>query len=189
MRTGDVVVLPQRLTDADGDRLFADVEVGETGHQRASVEIVDALFEQPDRPNLSIEAQQRVLADLQAAEGLVQLIGRHGHAGTPDICASTWKMDAKSFSVSPIARAAVRYSFATAVAGSGPATRRPISSASVTSFCIIRMSNHASSGGLITIGPRYCTIGEAMTLLVSTSTAVLRGMPAFSASSTASWTP
>src|SRR6185436_10073793 len=180
MRAGDVVVPAQRLADADGDRLFTDIQVGQSGHHGACIEIVDALFEQTDRHHLPVEPQQLLFSDFQASESVVQLIGRHGHAWTPDICASTWKMAAKSFSVSPIARAAVRYSLATDVVGNGTPRRRPISSASVVSFCIIRMSNHASSGGLITIGPRYCTMGDAITLLVSTSTAVFRGMPDFS---------
>src|SRR5262245_37306713 len=186
MRAGDVVVFPQRFAHADGDCLFTDIEVRETGHHRAGIEIVDALLEQTNRDHLSIQPQQLVLADLQRRVLSASCVGGHGYAGTPDICASTWKIAAKSFSVSPIARAAVRYSLATDVVGSGTPTRLPISSASVTSFCIMRMSNHASSGGLITIGPRYCTIGDAITLLVSTSTAVFRGMPDFSARSTAS---
>ena len=54
------------------------------------------------------------------------------------------------------------------------------------SFCIMLTLNQASSGNSSTNGPRYCTIGEAITLCVSTSTAVAREMPLFSASRTAS---
>src|SRR5690349_14723624 len=119
MRARDVVVPPQRLADADRDRLFADVEMRQPRHHRARVEIVDALLEQTNPDHLPIEPQQLVFADLQAGEGVVQLIRGRGHAGTPDIWASTWKIAAKSLSVSPIARAAVRYSFTTDVVGSG----------------------------------------------------------------------
>src|SRR6185503_11309924 len=185
MRAGDVVVVVQRFAHADGNRLFPDVEMREARHQRTCVEIVDALLEQANRHHLAIEREQFVLADPKAGQRRVQLI-RCRHAGTPDILASTWKIAAKSFSVSPIPLKKMRNSLATDVVGSGTARRRPISSASDVSFCIIFMSNQASSGICSTIGPRYCTIGEAMTLLVRTSTAVLRGMPDFSANKTAS---
>ena len=52
-------------------------------------------------------------------------------------------------------------------------SRRPISSASCVSFCIMLTSNQASSGILSTIGPRYCTIGEAMALWVRMAGAVV----------------
>ena len=53
------------------------------------------------------------------------------------------------------------------------------------SFCIMFTSNHASSGCSSTNGPRYVTIGDAITVPSSTSTAFSRGMPLFSAISTA----
>jgi len=54
---GDVVVLPQRLADADRDGLLADVEVGEAGHLRAAVEIVDLLLERADLPHLLVHPE------------------------------------------------------------------------------------------------------------------------------------
>src|SRR5438445_560378 len=73
-----------------------------------------------------------------------------------------------------------------AVAGSGTDVCRPSSSARLRSFCIIVTSNHASSGIRSTNGPRYFNIGDAITLLSSTATAVSRGIPPFSASATPS---
>ena len=95
VRAGDVVVVVQRFADADGNRLFTDVEVREARHQRAGVEIVDPLLEQANRHHLPIHREQFVLADLEAGERRVQLVGCR-HAGTPDIWASTWKIAAKS---------------------------------------------------------------------------------------------
>src|SRR5688572_30740386 len=108
------------------------------------------------------------------------------HDWTPDIWARTLKSTAKSSFARPMPRAAVRNSLVTAVVGRGTSSRLPISSASIMSFCIMLTSNQTSSGILSTKGPRYCTIGEAMTLWVSTSTATSREMPLFSASSTPS---
>ena len=65
-----------------------------------------------------------------------------------------------------------------AVVGSGTSSSRPSSSASSMSFCIMLQSNQASSGISSTNGPRYFTIGEAITLFVSTSTASSRDDPA-----------
>jgi hypothetical protein len=65
MRARDVVVFGERLADADGNRFLADVEVREPRHQRASVEVVDALLEEADRHHLAIEAHQLVLADVE----------------------------------------------------------------------------------------------------------------------------
>jgi hypothetical protein len=55
-------------------------------------------------------------------------------------------MTAKSLSPTPIPFAAVRNSFVIAVVGNGTSRSRPISSARFMSFCIIRQSNHTSSG-------------------------------------------
>ena len=83
-------------------------------------------------------------------------------------------------------RAAVSIWLVIAVVGSGTSSWRPISKASSISFCIMLTSNHASSGIFKTNGPRYLTMGDAITLFSRTSTAVSRGMPLFSASSTPS---
>src|ERR1051325_4131352 len=64
----------------------------------------------------------------------------------PAKCASTSNITAKSCSAKPIARAAVRNSFATAVEGKGTFVTRPSSRANNKSFCIISTSNQASAG-------------------------------------------
>ena len=78
----------------------------------------------------------------------------------------------------PMPFAAVSSSFVTAVVGSGTSSSRPSSRARFRSFCIMWQSNHTSSGWPSTSGPRYATIGEAITLASITSTARSRGMPA-----------
>ena len=45
------------------DGLFADVEMRQPGHQRARIQVVDALFEQTDCDHLSIHPQQLVGAN------------------------------------------------------------------------------------------------------------------------------
>ena len=54
------------------------------------------------------------------------------------------------------------------------------------SFCIMLQSNHASSGCSSTNGPRYCSIGLAITELSIASTATSLSMPSFSARSSPS---
>ena len=44
MSAGDVVVKTQSLANTNGNRLFAAVEMSQAGHQGASVEFVDLLF-------------------------------------------------------------------------------------------------------------------------------------------------
>src|SRR5688572_26145648 len=162
MRARDVVVFPQCLAHADGDRLLADVEVREPGHQRPRVEIVDALLEQADGDHLLVQPQQRVGRDLR--RGLRG--GGAAHAWTPESLAITLNTAAQSLFSRPRPRAAVSISLATAVVGIATPSRRPRSSASVVSFCIIFMSNHASSGMSSTKGPRYWMSGDASTLFV-----------------------
>jgi len=48
MGARDVIGRLERLTDANGNRFFAYIKVGETGHQSASIEVIDLLFEEPD---------------------------------------------------------------------------------------------------------------------------------------------
>src|SRR5712691_633562 len=186
MRAGDVVVLAERHTDADGDGFLADVEMREARHLRTAVELVDALFEGTNRRHPAV----RVEPPLDRGIGRELRLPHSAHvaapAGTPDIWASTSKRTAKSLSSRPIPRAAVRNSFVIAVVGNGTSSSRPSSRARFMSFCIMFTSNHASSGCSRTNGPRYATIGDATTLASSTSTAVSRGMPLFSASSTPS---
>src|SRR5712692_6351694 len=186
MRAGDVVVLAECLADADGDGFLADVEVREARHLRAAVELVDALFEGTNRRHPAV----RVEPSLDRGIGREFRLPHSAHVAapsvTPDIWARTSKRTAKSLSSRPIPRAAVRNSFVIAVVGNGTSSSRPSSRARFMSFCIILTLNHASSGIFKINGPRYCTIGDAITLCVSTSTAVSRAIPLFSASSTPS---
>src|SRR5580704_750488 len=179
----DVVRASERLADAGRDRVFADVQVSEPRHQRAGIEVVDPLLEQPDRHHLPVHVQQ--VFDVDSARRL-SLFRGYAHLWTPAIRASASKTIAKSWRARPMPRAAVSISLVTVVVGSGTSSWRPISRASCMSFCIMLTSNHASSGMLSTNGPRYCTIGDAMTLCVITSTATSRGIPLFSASRTTS---
>src|SRR5438270_10068699 len=151
VRGRDPVLAAEGCAHADRDRLLADVEMCETGHLRASIQLVRLLLEQADQGHAAIHLERAVRADLRVGS-------RCGHATTsvftPDIDASTSKSAAKSFSPTPIAFAAVRNSFVTAVVGSGTSTSRPSSSARFMSFCIMRQSNHASSGCSSANGPR-----------------------------------
>jgi hypothetical protein len=54
VRARDVVVLPERLAHPDGNGLLADVEMRQARHQRARVQVVDALLEQANRHHLAI---------------------------------------------------------------------------------------------------------------------------------------
>src|SRR3989454_4796172 len=57
MRARDEVVAAQRLADADGDGLLADVEVGEAWHLRALVELVHLLLEGADLRHLAVHVE------------------------------------------------------------------------------------------------------------------------------------
>src|SRR5580704_7125831 len=192
MGAGDVVVDVQGFADADGDGLLAAVEMCEAGHERARVEFVHLLFKQADAHHLAIGAQP--LGFFCDLGNFGRLGGGHGHflppavtgVVTPDMAASTSNMQAKSYLVQPMPRAAVRISLLTAVLGRGTSSCRPKSMASTMSFCIMLTSNQASGGCCRTNGPRYLIMGDATALLTSTSTAISRAIPLFSASSTPS---
>src|SRR5208283_1804997 len=183
MRAGDVVLLGQRFTYAHRNRLFPDVQVCQPRHQSPRIQLVHLLFEQTNAHHLPVQAHSEFCRHRSLR--LYRLRDRF-HAFTPDICANTSKTTAKSFSIRPMPRAAVRNSLVIAVVGIGTSSCRPSSSASSMSFCIMLTLNQASSGCFSTNGPRYCTIGDAITLCVSTSTATSRAIPLFSASSTPS---
>src|SRR5882757_5985944 len=162
VRAGDVIRILQRLADSHGNRFLADVQVSQPRHQRAGIEFIHLLFEQPDAHHLPVQPDAKFRRH--------RIIRLHGirnrlHAFTPDICANTSNTTAKSFSTRPMPRAAVKNSFVTAVVGIGTSSCRPSSSASSMSFCII---------------------GDAITLCVRTSTATSRAIPLFSANSTPS---
>src|SRR5215472_3273278 len=183
VRAGDVVGVLQRFTNPHGHGFFADVQVRQPRHERARVKLIHLLFEQADAYHLPVHSncQFRWHSRFPFRGNLDRF-----HAFTPDISASTLNTIAKSFSTRPIPRAAVRNSLVTAVVGIGTSSCRPNSSANSMSFCIMLTLNQASSGCFNTNGPRYCTIGDAITLCVSTSTATSRLIPLFSASSTPS---
>src|SRR5437588_9503226 len=133
----------------------------QTRHLRAAVELVRLLFEQAN-------ARHELVGIEPLHVDRFRLRLRNAHADstsvlTPDIEASTSKRTAKSFSPMPIAFAAVRSSFVTAVVGSGTPTSRPSSRARFMSFCIMWQSNQTSSGWPRTSGPRYATMGDAIT--------------------------
>src|ERR1700678_2800730 len=183
MRTGDVIIGAQCFANSHGDRFLSDVKVRQARHQRARVQFIHIFFEQADGRHLPVHAQPFFDPCARACSGGVR---NRCHFATPDIRASTSKTTAKSCFANPMPRAAVRNSLETAVVGSGTSRARPISRASIMSFCIMFTSNHASAGMLNTNGPRYLIMGDATALWVSTSTATSRAMPLFSASKTPS---
>src|SRR5258708_35228935 len=54
MRAGDVIVDAQGFADSNSDRLFAAVEVSESGHESARVDLVHLLFELADANHLAV---------------------------------------------------------------------------------------------------------------------------------------
>src|SRR5882672_2614694 len=183
VRARNVVVPAQRLANPHRNRFFANVKVRQPRHQRPGIKFVHLFFELPDHHHPPVHPHPLLGFHFRFGFGLIRC---NCHGLTPDICAKTWNTTAKSFSSSPSPRAAVRNSFVTAVVGIGTSSCRPSSSARFMSFCIMLTLNHASSCFFKINGPRYCTIGEAITLCVSTSTAISRAIPLFSASSTPS---
>src|SRR5262245_29969304 len=119
MRTRNVVVGLERLTYADGNGFLADVKMRKTRHERASVEVVDVLFEEPDHDHTPIHVQPLLRFGVRFGFGLIYC---RAHFDTPDIRSSTLKIIAKSRSASPMARAAVRNSLAIEVVGRGTST-------------------------------------------------------------------
>src|SRR5713226_842938 len=183
VRARNVVVPAQRFANSHRHRFFPDVKVRQPRHQRPRIEFIHLLFELPDHHHPPVHPDPVLRFHVGLRFGLIHC---HCHGFTPDICAKTSNTTARSFSTNPIPRAAVRNSFVIAVVGIGTSSCRPSSSARFMSFCIMLTLNHASSGFFKINGPRYCTIGEAITLCVSTSTAVSRAIPLFSASNTPS---
>src|SRR3981081_2321432 len=183
VRARNVIVPAQRFANSHGHRFFTDVKVRQPRHQRPRIQFVHLLFELPDHHHPPVHPHPVLGFHFCFVLGLIRC---NGHGFTPDICAKTSNTTAKSFSTSPMPRAAVRNSFVTAVVGIGTSSCRPSSNARFISFCIMLTLNHASSGIFKINGPRYCTIGDAITLCVSTSTAVSRAVLSFSPRSTPS---
>ena len=84
---GDVIVLPQCFAHADGNRFFADIEMGESGHLGAEVELVDLFFEQADFQHLAVEVKPALVVKLAQSCGL-----RLGFLGLSHQCvtANNW---------------------------------------------------------------------------------------------------
>src|SRR5262249_27748337 len=154
VRAGDVVLARQRFADADGHGFLADIEMSEAGHQRARIEIVDALLEQANRHHLAMHPNEEIGADVRCDRGA---FCSYRHAVTPAIRARIVYRLAKSCSPRPCARADDSKSLTTEPLGSETFSSRPISSASVMSFCIMFVLNCAWSGIFRTSGPLYCT--------------------------------
>ena len=60
VRAGNVVIAPQRFTDAHGNRFLPDIEMRESRHLGAEIELINLLFEQPDLQHLPVEMQSLV---------------------------------------------------------------------------------------------------------------------------------
>src|SRR5580704_17922190 len=179
MRAGDVIVGAKRFTNADGHGFLADVKMGEAGHQGTHVEFIDLFLKQANHLHAAIHAQNFFYRYPWLGTGCFRF---DLHRFTPLMLASTSKTTAKSSSTRPMPRADVKNSLVMAVVGMGTSSARPSSRASSMSFCIMFTLNQASAGSFRTNGLRYFTMGDAMALLVRTSTATSREMPLFSAS-------
>src|SRR5215471_1980315 len=152
-------------------------------HKRSGIEFIHLLLKEANHLHAAIHAEPLLEGEGSADFGLIRSLA---HRCTPDMWARTSNTTAKSFSTSPMPRAAVKNSLVTAVEGMGTSNFRPSSKARSMSFCIMFTLNQASSGKFNTKGPRYLIMGEAIALLASTSTAISRGIPLFSARRTPS---
>src|ERR1700722_5331203 len=145
MRTGNVIVIPQRFANSHSHSLFANVQVRESRHQRSRVKLIHLLFEQTNSQHLPVHPHPFLSLCVALIPSFrFRLAGYCAHFATPDIRARTSNTTAKSFFSQPIPRAAVRNSLLTAVVGNGTLSCRPSSMASNISFCIMFTSNHAS---------------------------------------------
>src|SRR5207245_1026322 len=84
MRARDEVVAAQGLADADRHGLLADVEVGQTRHLRALVELVHLLLEGANLRHLAVHVE--VLLQLHPRFGC---LGRHGRTSAPGPASSS----------------------------------------------------------------------------------------------------
>ena len=111
VRAGDVIVDAQSFANSHGHGFFAAVQVGQSGHERAGVELVHLLFKQADAHHLAIGAQPLLFfRGSLAARFRIGSSGCHFFLGpavtgvvTPDMAASTSNMQAKSYFVQPMA--------------------------------------------------------------------------------------
>src|ERR1700722_3194275 len=127
VRAGDVVVDSQRLADPHGNGFFAAIQMGEPRHESARINLIHLLFKQADARHLAVSAEPFFFFSRSFVAKIV-LGGSSRHiflpplvtgVDTPDRAASTSNMQAKSYFVHPMPRAAVRISLLTAVLGRG----------------------------------------------------------------------
>ena len=102
MSTRDVIVWLERFTDANGNRFLAYIKVGKAGHERAGIEVINLLFEEPDHDHAPIHMKPLLGFNFRLS---LRPIYSGCHFETPDIFSNTLKMIAKSCSASPMARA------------------------------------------------------------------------------------
>src|SRR5437588_9564274 len=138
MCAGDVVFPEERFTNPHRHRFLYYVEMSQARNQGSSIEVVHMLLEHSNADHVPVHSKPLFHGDFGMGLGT----GSRSHCSTPDMCANTSNITAKSFLSIPIARAAVRNSLLTAVVGNGTLSCRPISSASSMSFCIMFTSNH-----------------------------------------------
>src|SRR4029077_17199925 len=120
VRAGDVIIAPQRFANAYCHGLFAAVEMRQSRHERARIELIHLLFKSADSNHLTIRPQPRLfLAAHFAATLRFRYGGRHFATPslpgvlTPDTAATTSNMHAKSSFAQPMPRAAVKNSLLT----------------------------------------------------------------------------
>src|SRR5258708_19981469 len=138
MRAGDVIVDAQGFADSNSDRLFAAVEVSESGHESARVDLVHLLFELADANHLAVGVKPLFffscggLANFFSTSLGLGGCRRHNFfrpfvtgVATPDMAASTSNMQAKSYLVQPMPRAPVRISLLSALLRKAPSNFPP----------------------------------------------------------------
>ncbi len=69
VRAGDVISALQGLADSNCDRLLADIEMRQTRHQGARVEIVDLSLKRADGDHLAVHAKPSVLTFAASLSG------------------------------------------------------------------------------------------------------------------------
>src|SRR5260221_1126075 len=183
---GDVIVRPERFADSDCYGFSTNVEMRQAGHQCPGIKLVHLFFKQANHLHSPVHLKIFISARVRTSFFLRALVCRGFHRFTPLMLARTSNTTAKSSSTRPMPRAEVRNSLVIAVVGIGTSRYRPSSSASRAHSVVTFTLNHASSGSFRTKGPRYFTIGEAIALFTSTSTATSRAIPLFSARKTPS---
>ncbi len=65
----DRILVAERVLDADGNRLLADIEMAEAADQTHAVELAGLLLEAPDQQHLTVERQPLLVAGCAAGAG------------------------------------------------------------------------------------------------------------------------